>query len=86
MPSKYTQVQRFHRLGENCHYCGAPFDGDPQRAKTRDHKQPRSRGGPDTTYNIVACCELCNRSKGNMTYAEFMEWRPRTVNPPKQRT
>lgn len=74
MPNKYTQVQRFFKLGENCHYCRAPFDGGPQHVKTRDHKQPRSRGGSNHPSNIVACCELCNRTKGNMTYEEFTEW------------
>lgn len=74
MPSKYTQVERFHKLGENCHYCGAPFGGDPQRAKTRDHKQPLSRGGANSPDNIVAACYLCNHTKGNMTDLEFRAW------------
>lgn len=78
MPNKYTQCERFYRLGQHCHYCGAPLDGhDPQRAKTRDHKIPRSRGGGDQPGNVVACCDLCNRTKANMTDAEFQEWRRR---------
>ena len=66
---------RFYRLGLNCYYCRAPLDGhDHQRFKTRDHKTPKSRGGLDEPSNIVACCNLCNRTKGNMTEDEFREW------------
>jgi 5-methylcytosine-specific restriction endonuclease McrA len=78
MATTYTQTQRFYRLGDSCHYCGCPLDGhDPQRAKTRDHKQPRSRGGSEHPSNIVAACDLCNRTKANMTEAEFNEWKRR---------
>lgn len=59
----------------NCFYCSAPMGGPPsQRKKTRDHKIPLSRGGMDIESNIVDACDLCNRTKANMTDAEYFEW------------
>jgi hypothetical protein len=58
-----------------CHYCRRPLDGSPGGQFTRDHKIPRSRGGPDVDWNIVPCCPQCNTTKGSMTDVEFMAWR-----------
>lgn len=78
MANKYTQIRRWLALGDNCHYCGAPFGGPAHLAKTADHKIPLSRiGGSNHSSNIVASCYGCNHEKGNMTDAEFMEWRKR---------
>src|SRR5437660_1774768 len=45
-----------------CQYCGEVLSsGD----LTLDHVVPRSRGGLSTWENLVACCHLCNRRKGN---------------------
>lgn len=77
MATKYTKLMTFLRLGDNCYYCGAPFDGDPSRAKTVDHKQPLSRGGNNRPSNLVACCYICNHTKANMTEYEFKIWRRR---------
>ena len=32
---------------------------------TLDHVLPRSRGGPSSWENLVACCHNCNHKKGN---------------------
>lgn len=48
-----------------CAYCGSMED------ITLDHVYPRSLGGPDTTYNVVACCHDCNQSKGK---TEWEQW------------
>jgi hypothetical protein len=45
-----------------CAYCGRVAE---DRALTRDHIQPVSRGGEDTWMNCVACCVRCNQRKGN---------------------
>src|SRR5262245_55504659 len=45
-----------------CQYCGAVLAA---AELTLDHVIPRSRGGSSTWENLVACCHLCNRKKGN---------------------
>jgi 5-methylcytosine-specific restriction endonuclease McrA len=44
-------------------YCGG-------RADTVDHILPRSRGGGDTWFNLVAACQSCNGLKGDRTPQE----------------
>jgi 5-methylcytosine-specific restriction endonuclease McrA len=51
------------RDGFTCGYCGA-------RANTIDHVLPRSRGGGDTWFNLVAACQPCNARKGDRTPSE----------------
>ncbi|MCV6992843.1 HNH endonuclease [Mycobacterium timonense] len=46
-----------------CCYCGGPAD-------TVDHILPRSRGGGDTWYNLVAACQACNGVKDDLTPQE----------------
>lgn len=59
-----------------CCYCGRP-------ASTVDHVLPRSRGGPATWENLVACCLRCNNAKGSRTPAQ-MGWQLNTVpRPPR---
>ena len=45
-----------------CQYCGVLL---PSSDLTLDHVVPRSRGGNSTWENLVACCHVCNRKKGN---------------------
>jgi HNH endonuclease len=64
-PKRY----RFSRLAvlcrdmHTCAYCG-------KRAATVDHVYPRVLGGKSNFENVVACCEACNRSKGERTLDE----------------
>ncbi len=51
------------RDGYTCTYCRG-------RADTVDHVLPRSRGGGDTWFNLVAACQLCNGLKGDRTPQE----------------
>ena len=46
----------FARDGHRCQYCGA-------QAESIDHVVPRSRGGPHSWDNVVACCRRCNAHK-----------------------
>lgn len=61
-----------------CGYCGG-------RANTYDHVLPRSRGGADTWFNLVAACGPCNWSKADRTPEEagmrllWEPYRPRGV-------
>jgi 5-methylcytosine-specific restriction endonuclease McrA len=50
-----------------CQYCGEVF---PSGELTLDHVVPRSRGGLSTWENLVACCHICNRKKGNQLVSE----------------
>jgi len=45
-----------------CQYCGTVLASSEL---TLDHVVPRSRGGASTWENLVACCHICNRRKGN---------------------
>ncbi|MFP5334761.1 MAG: HNH endonuclease [Actinomycetes bacterium] len=54
------------RDGHRCAYCR-------RSAHTIDHVLPRSRGGPDSWENLVACCVRCNNAKGDRT-PEEMGW------------
>lgn len=64
-----------HLAATHCYYCPRHFDNSTRDGrKTRDHKQPSSRGGTDALDNLVACCAKCNQEKGNMTEAEFRHW------------
>ncbi len=55
----------FRRDDQRCQYCGA-------RAVdlTLDHVVPRSRGGPTSWENVVACCRSCNARKRDRTPEE----------------
>ena len=53
------------RDDQRCQYCG-------ERAHdlTLDHVVPRSRGGPTSWENVVACCRPCNARKRDRTPEE----------------
>lgn len=48
----------FARDHGKCQYCG-------KSAESIDHVVPRSKGGPHTWDNVVACCRRCNTYKGD---------------------
>ena len=54
----------FNRSNGKCVYCGA-------KAIEIDHIVPRSSGGTNSTYNLVASCRVCNQRKSNKTLKEF---------------
>ena len=47
-----------------CVYCGA-------QAEEIDHIIPRSNGGTNSAYNLVASCRACNQMKSNLTLKAF---------------
>jgi 5-methylcytosine-specific restriction endonuclease McrA len=53
-----------------CQYCGVIL---PASELTLDHVLPRSRGGTSTWENLVACCHVCNRRKGNRLLSEITD-------------
>jgi hypothetical protein len=63
-----------------CAYCGHVFRDD---ALTLDHVIPRSKGGPDTWQNLVACCKPCNSWKDDKSLKEanmVLLYQPYTPN------
>ena len=69
-----TEVRKtvLKRQGKVCTYCGdtdGPFDFD--------HIMPVSRGGTNAASNLTLACFRCNRSKGALTLAEWIDRRMR---------
>ena len=73
---RLTPPRQFHRLSNpalfsrdayTCMNCGnRPGVG----LLTRDHVQPKSRGGQDRWENVVTACRRCNQFKSNRTPQE----------------
>ena len=57
----------YARDGYRCQYCGEEFAA---KDLTLDHVMPKSQGGQSRWENLVACCQSCNRKKGNRTPSE----------------
>lgn len=55
----------FRRDNGLCQYCGLPA-----AELTLDHVVPRSRKGPTSWDNVVACCRDCNSRKRDRTPEE----------------
>lgn len=61
-------ASRSEILARDNHTC--QFGGCGARATTIDHVFPRSKGGGNTWFNLVASCESCNGDKGDRTPEE----------------
>ena len=61
-PERWTaiRVAILERDNYDCGYC-------PRKARTVDHVLPRSLGGTEDDWNLVACCKVCNSFKSNRT-------------------
>lgn len=55
----------FRRDEHKCQYCARRGND-----LTLDHVMPRSRGGPTSWENVVACCRTCNAKKRDRTPEE----------------
>ena len=59
-----TNKALFRRDRNVCAYCG----GDYSTSKlTRDHINPRSKGGVNKWHNVVTSCSPCNKRKNDLT-------------------
>lgn len=58
----FNRKNVFRRDDHHCQYCGRHFSD-----LTLDHVMPRSRGGPTSWENVVACCKSCNAKKRDRT-------------------
>jgi len=75
---KYTRKGVFKRDNLKCQYCGKP---GTKNNMTLDHVIPRSRGGGNSSENVVTCCMPCNAKKGNFLVSE-LGWK--LLSSPKQ--
>lgn len=70
----------FELVSSNCTYCGSPpnlFRKPNVSVNGGFTYSGVDRVENDRGYvagNVVSCCWVCNRAKGQMTTAEFMEW------------
>lgn len=63
---KESSENKASKKGVLCEYCGVPTtntQGQPN-SRERDHIDPRSRGGNNTSENERDSCRTCNREKG----------------------
>lgn len=58
----FNRRNLFRRDDHRCQYCGRRGSD-----LTLDHVLPRSRGGPTSWDNVVACCRSCNAKKRDRT-------------------
>jgi 5-methylcytosine-specific restriction endonuclease McrA len=58
----FNRKNVFRRDDNTCQYCG-----NKSNDLTLDHVLPRSRGGPTSWENVVACCRRCNAKKRDRT-------------------
>lgn len=76
-------LQKVTDQGHACFWCGSPIcdpdvardSGVAVKAKNKavpDHLCPRSRGGVDFIWNIVAACEVCNNIRNNRMPGDFL--------------
>jgi 5-methylcytosine-specific restriction endonuclease McrA len=61
----FNRKNVFRRDDHTCQYCGVR-----SHDLTLDHVHPRSRGGPTSWTNVVACCRRCNATKRDRTPQE----------------
>jgi len=59
----------FHRDDFKCRYCGR----GPGIPLTVDHLVLWEHGGPSTKENLVAADKRCNKTRGNLPYAQWLE-------------
>lgn len=66
--SQNVRWQVYRRDDMSCRYCD-----EQDSALTTDHIMLWEDGGPSTMENMVACCEKCNRTRGNMKYPDWLK-------------
>ncbi len=75
MYSLEVRIQVWEDYGRICHYCDRPLPrpGTKRGYATHfDHKHAQSKGGSDELANLLVCCKICNREKGNKDYETYL--------------
>ena len=85
-PLKSPALRRaLHRRERaRCFYCGRSLRRAPW---SLDHVVPVAAGGPSSAENLVACCQECNRRKGESSAGQFLHLlaRDRVLTPAELR-
>lgn len=55
----------FETDGPHCAYCNHRFTSFFDKGLTLDHVIPRKYGGSNRLFNLVLCCEECNKQKSS---------------------
>ena len=58
----------YRRDNYSCRYCG-----NDKIPLTVDHLVRWEEGGPSTEANLVAACRKCNKTRGDMSYADWLK-------------
>jgi 5-methylcytosine-specific restriction endonuclease McrA len=71
-----TPEQKAEKEGAKCRYCGVETTNEAghPNSRERDHIDPKSRGGNNSSENEGQSCRTCNRSKGARNPDE---WEPK---------
>lgn len=85
IPHRGQEVSRRNILLRDRHQCMYCAKKCRPEVLTLDHVIPKSRGGPSSWSNLVACCEKCNRFKADRTPEEagmvlIRKPRPETIH------
>ncbi len=60
--------QVFRRDGYACRYCG-----NDKTPLTVDHLVLWENGGPSIVANLLSSCKKCNKTRGNLEYADWLQ-------------
>ena len=72
LPRAERERRILERDGSECVWCRQPLaPGD--RYLSLDHLIPRLKGGPAWLENELAACRFCNRARGHMAPAAWLE-------------
>jgi len=63
-----VQWKVFQRDNYSCRYCA--ITGVPL---TVDHLVTWEEGGPTTPENLLSACKKCNKTRGNLSYADWLK-------------
>jgi hypothetical protein len=69
MISEEMKQKVIARDGLKCIYCGRTIDLDTLHI---EHLMPRSKGGTEDLDNLTAACPICNTSKANRSYLDYI--------------
>jgi hypothetical protein len=58
-----TRNRVWNKYDRRCYICHQPLHNCTGEFMHLDHRQPISKGGPDTEENLAACCVICNLEK-----------------------
>ncbi|MBZ4485998.1 HNH endonuclease [Microbacterium sp. cx-55] len=66
-----TRIYVLNRDAWTCQHCGKPLDESNAQA---DHLTPKSKGGTDDAWNLVASCDKCNNDKSDKELVRQNWW------------